>query len=282
MAQNKRRKKRKVFSPIYLTLVLIILYLPILMVIIYSFNSGRTIGSWQGFTTSWYSRLFSNALMADALKNSLVLAVVSSLLAGGIGENISSKLVYTVAALHFRPNLVGACLNVIINLLFPQTGALIVVIAFLHYIDFFSGGLLGTVGQFFKSVLPVILSSAHAHFIDLAVVFHGLFAQFVQAIWAKAKGFTHAKSENAPNQCHTLVCCSTQFNFAAAFGIAVQRHPHLSGADTVQTALQFPDGLCTAVFINDSADFFFKIARRRSYAIYAILANAKPLMQSHD
>ena len=85
MAQNKRRKKRKVFSPIYLTLVLIILYLPILMVIIYSFNSGRTIGSWQGFTTSWYSRLFSNALMADALKNSLVLAVVSSLLAGGIG-----------------------------------------------------------------------------------------------------------------------------------------------------------------------------------------------------
>lgn len=48
--------------------MLIILYLPILMVIIYSFNSGRTIGSWQGFTTSWYSRLFSNALMADALK----------------------------------------------------------------------------------------------------------------------------------------------------------------------------------------------------------------------
>ena len=85
MAQNKRRKKRKVFSPIYLTLVLIILYLPILMVIIYSFNSGRTIGSWQGFTTSWYSRLFSNALMADALKNSLILAVVSALLAGGVG-----------------------------------------------------------------------------------------------------------------------------------------------------------------------------------------------------
>ena len=85
MAQNKRRKKRKVFSPIYLTLVLIILYLPILMVIIYSFNSGRTIGSWQGFTTSWYSRLFSNALMADALINSLILAVVSALLAGGVG-----------------------------------------------------------------------------------------------------------------------------------------------------------------------------------------------------
>ena len=92
MAQAKRRRKRKIFSPVYLTLVLIVLYLPILMVVIYSFNSGRTIGSWQGFTTSWYSRLFSNALMADALKNSLVLAVVSSLLAGGIGGRLDHTL----------------------------------------------------------------------------------------------------------------------------------------------------------------------------------------------
>ena len=65
--------------------MLLILYLPILMVIIYSFNAGRTIGAWQGFTTGWYTRLFGNALMADALKNSLILAVLSSALAGIIG-----------------------------------------------------------------------------------------------------------------------------------------------------------------------------------------------------
>ena len=34
MAQAKRRRKRKIFSPVYLTLVLIVLYLPILMVVI--------------------------------------------------------------------------------------------------------------------------------------------------------------------------------------------------------------------------------------------------------
>ena len=78
-------KKRKIFSPIYMTLVLLLLYLPILIVIIYSFNDGRTIAKWHGFTTVWYTRLFSNALMADALKNSLVLAVLSSALAGVIG-----------------------------------------------------------------------------------------------------------------------------------------------------------------------------------------------------
>ena len=82
---HKRRKKRKIFSPIYLTLVLIILYLPILMVVIYSFNSGRSIASWQGFTTSWYSRLMNNALMGDALKNSLILAGISAGFAGVIG-----------------------------------------------------------------------------------------------------------------------------------------------------------------------------------------------------
>ena len=82
---KKRKKKRNYFSPIYLTLVLLILYLPILMVIVYSFNSGRTISKWQGFSTMWYTRLFSNGLMADALMNSLVLAGLSALLSGGIG-----------------------------------------------------------------------------------------------------------------------------------------------------------------------------------------------------
>ncbi|MBQ2990147.1 MAG: ABC transporter permease [Clostridia bacterium] len=82
---HKRRKKRKIFSPIYLTLVLLILYLPILMVVIYSFNSGRTIGAWQGFTTNWYTRLFNNALMADALRNSLILAGLSAVFSGVIG-----------------------------------------------------------------------------------------------------------------------------------------------------------------------------------------------------
>ena len=71
------KKKRKIFSPIYLTLVLLVMYLPILMVVIYSFNSGRTIGAWQGFTTAWYSRLLGNTLMGDALKNSLCLLYTS-------------------------------------------------------------------------------------------------------------------------------------------------------------------------------------------------------------
>lgn len=81
----KPRKKRKIFSPIYLTLVLLVLYLPILIVVLYSFNNARTIGAWAGFTTMWYDRLMSNALMGDALRNSLILAAWSVGLAGVIG-----------------------------------------------------------------------------------------------------------------------------------------------------------------------------------------------------
>ncbi len=79
------KKKRKIFSSIYLTVILIALYLPILMVVLYSFNAGRSPSSWQGFSTIWYERLFQNALMGSALKNSLILAVLSSGLAGIVG-----------------------------------------------------------------------------------------------------------------------------------------------------------------------------------------------------
>lgn len=82
---RRRKRKLRIFSPIYLTLVLIILYLPILMVVIYSFNAGRSIGAWQGFSINWYTRLFGNALMGDALKNSLILAGLSAGFAGVIG-----------------------------------------------------------------------------------------------------------------------------------------------------------------------------------------------------
>lgn len=78
-------KKRRIFSPIYLTLVLLVLYLPILIVVLYSFNNARTIGAWAGFTTMWYKRLMGNALMGDALRNSLILAAWSVGLAGVIG-----------------------------------------------------------------------------------------------------------------------------------------------------------------------------------------------------
>ncbi len=77
--------KRAVFPPVYLTLVLLLMYLPILVVILYSFNDSKTSASWVGFTTDWYAKLFRDQSMGAALLNSLELAAWSVSASGLIG-----------------------------------------------------------------------------------------------------------------------------------------------------------------------------------------------------
>ncbi|MDR3276842.1 MAG: ABC transporter permease [Treponema sp.] len=72
-------------SRIYLVLVLVTMYIPILLVIIYSFNESRLSSVWSGFTLDWYAELFRDRAMFGALLNSIILGAVSSLLAAVIG-----------------------------------------------------------------------------------------------------------------------------------------------------------------------------------------------------
>lgn len=77
-------KKRSVFSEIYIALVLLLMYLPILVVVIYSFNDTKLF-HWAGFTFAWYEKLFHNAQIISAFWTSLELALTSSLLAALLG-----------------------------------------------------------------------------------------------------------------------------------------------------------------------------------------------------
>ena len=69
----------------YLGLVLAVMYLPILLVAVYSFNDGRLSSVWEGFSLRWYQVLFRDAAIFEALGNSLLLAAVTCLLAAVIG-----------------------------------------------------------------------------------------------------------------------------------------------------------------------------------------------------
>lgn len=62
-----------------------ITYLPLIMVVIFSFNDSKLTVSWKGFTLSWYQELFHDAALIEALKNSLILGGVSCLVAAVIG-----------------------------------------------------------------------------------------------------------------------------------------------------------------------------------------------------
>ena len=79
------KKKKFKFSHLYLGLVMAITYLPLIMVVIFSFNDSKLTVSWKGFTLSWYQKLFQDAALIAALKNSLILGAVSCLVAAVIG-----------------------------------------------------------------------------------------------------------------------------------------------------------------------------------------------------
>ena len=78
-------KKNSKLSNLYLALVFLIMYLPILVVVIFSFNNSRLTVSWEGFSLQWYETLFQDDTLMEALVNSLILGVLSCLLSAVIG-----------------------------------------------------------------------------------------------------------------------------------------------------------------------------------------------------
>lgn len=70
---------------IYIGLIFLFLYAPIVTLIVLSFNASRTRAKWGGFTLKWYIELFGNAVIMQALWNTLSIALLSALAATLIG-----------------------------------------------------------------------------------------------------------------------------------------------------------------------------------------------------
>lgn len=70
---------------IYTALIFLFLYAPIATLMVLSFNASKTRSKWGGFTIKWYSRLFQNEEILEALGNTLLIAVVSAFVATIIG-----------------------------------------------------------------------------------------------------------------------------------------------------------------------------------------------------
>lgn len=66
-------------------LVYAFLYLPILVLVIYSFNGGNRVAIWNGVSTRWYGEMFRNEQAMDALTNSVIVAGLSTLVATALG-----------------------------------------------------------------------------------------------------------------------------------------------------------------------------------------------------
>ena len=76
---------KKVFSRLYLILIFVLLYAPILTLIILSFNNSKTRAKWGGWTVKWYISMFHNSSIMSALWNTLLIALLSALISTFLG-----------------------------------------------------------------------------------------------------------------------------------------------------------------------------------------------------
>jgi len=73
----------------YAVLFYLFLYAPIILLIVYSFNTSRFPTYWTGFTLEWYQVLFNDHLIGSALKNTLIVSITSTIIATIIGTMVA-------------------------------------------------------------------------------------------------------------------------------------------------------------------------------------------------
>ncbi|MBQ8389177.1 MAG: ABC transporter permease [Clostridia bacterium] len=100
----------KILSKSYIFIIFALLYAPIVLLIVFSFNEAGSLNEFTGFSGVWYKELFNDEEAFNALKNSLILAVSSSLIATVIG---------TFGALglhHMRKKYIKGAVNSVTNI----------------------------------------------------------------------------------------------------------------------------------------------------------------------
>ena len=86
-------KKMKPLEKLYMWIIIIFMYAPILTLIVLSFNKSKSRARWGGFTFNWYIRLFSDSAVLNALANTLIIALIATIVATIIGTVTSVALV---------------------------------------------------------------------------------------------------------------------------------------------------------------------------------------------
>ena len=83
--KNSGQSRMKWYAKTYVGFIIAFLYLPILVLIIYSFNESKSRSYFTGFTLGWYRQLFTNEFIISSLRTTLAIALISSVVATVIG-----------------------------------------------------------------------------------------------------------------------------------------------------------------------------------------------------
>jgi len=82
----------RIFQKIFVGSIYVFLFLPMVVLVVLSFNSASRGVAWQGFTTSWYAKLMHNQAILEALSHSLEIALQATVLSGAIGLCVGMSL----------------------------------------------------------------------------------------------------------------------------------------------------------------------------------------------
>lgn len=78
-------RKLRIPSRLFSVLVYLFLYAPIVLLIVFSFNAGRSSRVWEGFSLQWYQELLQNTRLLGALRTTIILSVLAALIATVLG-----------------------------------------------------------------------------------------------------------------------------------------------------------------------------------------------------
>ena len=79
------KKKTSVGSKIILTLTMLFFYLPILYIIVFSFNDSRSLTKFSGFSLRWYEKMFADSTMMEAVLYTVVIALIATVVSTVVG-----------------------------------------------------------------------------------------------------------------------------------------------------------------------------------------------------
>ena len=107
------KTKTNRFGVFYLSLFFVLLYLPVLSVILYSFNASPSTAQWTGFTLDWYRELFRDRVIAESFKISIQVAFLTAILSAILGTatavismSVTEKMKKTIQGVMILPLLV--------------------------------------------------------------------------------------------------------------------------------------------------------------------------------
>ena len=81
----RTRRTSKIFSSAYLVIILLFIYLPIGYLVLFSFNEGKSMTNFSGFSLKWYEGMFQNRMMIESITTTLIVAVVATVVSTVVG-----------------------------------------------------------------------------------------------------------------------------------------------------------------------------------------------------